>query len=60
MLDATAALYDLADVEELASSQLLRRVMEPSEIAATIAFCCSVEGATVNGSVVSADGGFGS
>lgn len=59
MLDATAALYGLADAEELASSQLLRRVLEPSEIAATIALCCSVEGAAMNGSVVSADGGFG-
>lgn len=58
MLDATAALYDLAGAEELGSSQLLRRVLEPSEIAATIAFCCSVQGAAVNGSVVSADGGF--
>lgn len=60
MLDATAAIYDLADSEELASSQLLRRVLEPSEIAATIALCCSIEGAALNGSVVSADGGFGS
>lgn len=59
MLDATAALYGLADADELASSQLLRRVLEPSEIAATIALCCSVEGAALNGSVVSADGGFG-
>jgi len=60
MLDATAALYDLADADELATSQLLRRVLEPSEIAATIALCCSREGAALNGSVVSADGGFGS
>lgn len=60
MLEATAALYDLADAEELAASQLLRRVLEPSEIAATIALCCSREGAALNGSVVSADGGFGS
>ena len=59
MLDATAELYDLADADEFASSQLLRRVLEPSEVAATIAFCCSVEGAVLNGSVISADGGFG-
>ena len=59
MLDATAALYDLADADQLADSQLLRRVLEPSEIAATIALCCSIEGAALNGSVVSADGGFG-
>lgn len=60
MLDATAALYDLADAEEFADSQLLRRLLTPAEIAATIAFCCSLEGAVVNGSVVSADGGFSS
>lgn len=59
MLDATAAIYDLADAEELAASQLLRRVLEPSEIASTIALCCSIDGAVLNGSVVSADGGFG-
>ena len=28
------------------------------EIAATVAFCCSREGAVLNGSVVHADGGF--
>ena len=59
MLRATAHLYDLDDVEEFASSQLLHRLMDPVEIAATIAFCCSVDGAALNGSVVSADGGFG-
>jgi SDR family mycofactocin-dependent oxidoreductase len=58
MLDATAALYGLTDVEQLADHQLLRRLIEPEEIAATIAFCCSPEGAVLNGSVVHADGGF--
>ena len=59
MLVATAQIYELGDVEEFASSQLIRRLITPAEIAATIAFCCSVEGAVLNGSVVSADGGFG-
>ena len=58
MLDATAELYGLEDVDELASHQLVRRVLEPAEVAATIAFCCSVEGAVLNGGVVQADGGF--
>lgn len=58
MLAATADLYDLADTDDFARSQLLRRLIEPSEIAETIAFCCSREGGVVNGSVVSADGGF--
>ena len=58
MLEETAALYDLPDVDELASHQLLRRLLDPAEVAATIAFCCSVEGAVLNGGIVHADGGF--
>ena len=58
MLDATADLYGLSDPIAFASNQLLRRVLDPDEVAATIAFCCSVEAAALNGSVVSADGGF--
>ncbi|MGD9961015.1 mycofactocin-coupled SDR family oxidoreductase [Nocardioides sp.] len=58
MLAATAATYGLADPADFASSQLLRRLLEPDEIAAAIAFCCSREGAVLNGSVVHADGGF--
>ncbi|MEX0426575.1 mycofactocin-coupled SDR family oxidoreductase [Nocardioides sp. DS6] len=58
MLAETARLYPDADVDDLAAHQLLQRPLEPAEIAATIAFCCSREGAAVNGSVVHADGGF--
>lgn len=58
MLDATAQIYDLDEVEKFAESQLIRRLITPAEIAATVAFCCSIEGAVLNGSVVSADGGF--
>jgi SDR family mycofactocin-dependent oxidoreductase len=58
MLAATARLYGMAGVEEFASSALVRRLLEPGEVAATIAFCCSPEAASLNGSVVSADGGF--
>jgi SDR family mycofactocin-dependent oxidoreductase len=58
MLEHTAGLYALQDVEEFAPSQLVRRLLEPDEVAATIAFCCSRDGGIVNGSVVHADGGF--
>jgi len=58
MLAATAAIYGLGSVAELAKHQLLRRVLTPEEIAETIAFCCSPAGAVVNGTVVHADGGF--
>ena len=58
MLSATAHLYGLPGPEPFADQQLVRRLIEPEEIAASIAFCCSREGAVVNGSVLHADGGF--
>lgn len=58
MLEATAKLYGLDDIEVFADNQLLRRILEPDEVAATVAFCCSREAAVLNGSVVHADGGF--
>ena len=58
MLRATADLYGLAGIHEFEASTPLRRILHPNELAATIAFCCSVEGAALNGSVVSASGGF--
>lgn len=58
LLDATADLYGVPDPTVFTSNQLLRRLLEPDEVAATIAFCCSVEGGVLNGGVVHADGGF--
>jgi len=58
MLEATAGLYGLDDVEEFAGSQLNGRLIEPEDTAALIAFCCSRQGAVANGSVMSAEGGF--
>lgn len=57
MLAATAALYDVG-TDDLARSQLLQELLDPREVAATIAFCCSPAGRVLNGSVVAADGGF--
>lgn len=57
MLAATADLYRTTP-EALAEQQGLRRLIDPREIAATIALCCSVEGAALNASVLRADGGF--
>lgn len=59
MLRQTAALYPGTTVADLAAHQLLRRPLEPGEVAAAIALCCSPEGAALNGSVLHADGGFG-
>lgn len=58
MLSATADLYGLPDVEAFTESSPLRRILHPDELAATIAFCCSPEGAVLHGSVVEASGGF--
>lgn len=58
MLDATARLYGLPSADGFAANQLLRRLLEPEEVAATIAFCCSADAGALNGTVVEADGGF--
>ncbi len=57
MLQQTAELYGVP-VQELAGHALLRRVIDPHEMAATIAFCCTPAGAVLNGSIIHADGGF--
>lgn len=57
MLAATADLYGTTPAE-LAEHQGIRRLIEPEEIAATIALCCSPAGAALHGSVIRADGGF--
>lgn len=57
MLRATADLYATTE-PELARHQLIRRMIDPAEIAAAIAFCASPAGGIVNGSILHADGGF--
>lgn len=58
MLAATAAIYGMEHEAGFADQQLIRRLLEPEEIANVIAFCCSLEGAAVNGSVIESTGGF--
>lgn len=58
MLQATADLYGLESVEDFTASSPIRRLLHPDELAATIAFCCSLTGGVLNGSVVTASGGF--
>ena len=57
MLLATATLYDVTTAD-LAAHQLIRRLLDPGEVAAAVAFCTSRAGGVVNGTVVHADGGF--
>ncbi|MGY6022528.1 mycofactocin-coupled SDR family oxidoreductase [Streptomyces spinosirectus] len=58
MLRATADLYDLPEVDELAEQQLTGRPLEPDEVAAVVAWACSPDSFAVTGSVLHADGGF--
>lgn len=58
MLQATADVYDLPDVDEFAGHQVTERVLEPDEVAATVCFLCAPESSAVTGTVVHADGGF--
>lgn len=58
MLRATADLYGLGSEEELAAHQLARRLLEPDEVAAVVAFACSERASAITGSVLHADGGF--
>ncbi len=57
MLEASARLYDLPDVRELAVHQVLGRLLEPEEPAAAAAWLCSAEAGGITGSVVAVDGG---
>ncbi len=58
MLDATASLYGLDDIETFAQYQLTGRLLEPDEVAAAVTWLCSPEASAINGTVVHADAGF--
>lgn len=58
LLDATAQLYGLSEVDSLADAHLVERVVEPSEVAAMVCWLCSEASSAVTGSVLHADGGF--
>jgi SDR family mycofactocin-dependent oxidoreductase len=57
ILAESARLYDLAGAPDFASQQPIERLIEPAEIAATIAFLCGPGGAAITGTTVSVDGG---
>jgi SDR family mycofactocin-dependent oxidoreductase len=60
MLAASAAVYDLPDQEAFAGQQLLRRLLEPGEVAAAAAWLCGEEASALTGAVIPVDGGLGS
>ena len=57
MLDASAAVYDLATSDEFATHHLLQRLLEPGEPAALIAWLCSQASSGLTGAVLPVDGG---
>ena len=57
ILEASAAVYGLASSEEFASQQPLGRLLEPSEVASSIAWLCSPAASAITGADVAVDGG---
>jgi SDR family mycofactocin-dependent oxidoreductase len=58
MLAASAAIYDLAGGQDgFAGQALLRRLTEPDEIAAAIAWLCSADSGALTGAVIPVDAG---
>jgi SDR family mycofactocin-dependent oxidoreductase len=57
MLAASAAVYDLPGQETFAAQALLRRLLEPGEVAAAIAWLCGPESGALTGAVIPVDAG---
>jgi NAD(P)-dependent dehydrogenase (short-subunit alcohol dehydrogenase family) len=57
MLAASAEVYDLAGQEEFAGQQLVRRLLDPAEIAAAVVWLCGASASAVTGTVLPVDGG---
>lgn len=57
MLDASAAVYDLAHPDDFAAHHALGRLLDPAEVAAAIAWLCSPASSGVTGAVLPVDAG---
>ncbi len=57
ILEASAAIYELASAEAFAAQQPIGRLIEPAEVAAMIAWLCSPESSAITGADVKVDGG---
>lgn len=57
ILAESARLYDLEGAPAFAAQQPIERLLDPAEIAATIAFLCGPAGGAITGTTISVDGG---
>jgi NAD(P)-dependent dehydrogenase (short-subunit alcohol dehydrogenase family) len=57
MLDESARVYGLAGAEQFAAQQPIERLLEPSEVAAAIAFLAGPDSGGITGAVLPVDGG---
>ena len=57
MLAESARLYGLADAQAFAAQQPVRRLLDPAEVAAVLAFLAGPESGAMTGAVVPVDGG---
>jgi SDR family mycofactocin-dependent oxidoreductase len=57
MLAASAEVYDLTGEEDFASQHLIRRLIEPGEIAGAVVWLCGPAASALTGAVLPVDGG---
>jgi SDR family mycofactocin-dependent oxidoreductase len=57
ILDESARLYGLPAAEQFAAQQPMRRLLDPDEVAATLAFLASPASSGMTGAIVPVDGG---
>ncbi|MCU1363557.1 MAG: hypothetical protein JWM55_1385 [Acidimicrobiaceae bacterium] len=57
ILEASAKVYGLENVEAFAAQQPIGRLLEPSEVAAAIAWLCSPTSSAITGADIAVDGG---